>query len=67
MQLVNITDENIKNILLSQNYKLLNTIEDIHKNKIWVFEYNPNLFCLDINDESIKNKIFFSNSSIMTF
>lgn len=67
MQLINVIDENIKDTLLSKKYKLVNTIEDIHKKKIWVFEYNPSLFCLDINDENYKNKCFFSNSSKMTF
>lgn len=67
MKLINVIDENIKDTLLSHSYKLINTIEDIHNKKIWTFEYNPNLFSLDINDEKIKGKCFFSNSSLMTF
>lgn len=67
MRLVNVIDEDVKNTLLSKKFKLINEIEDIHKKKIWVFEYNPSLFYLDINDESYKNKIYFSNSSLMTF
>jgi hypothetical protein len=67
MQLVNVIDEKVKDTLLSKKCKLINTLSDIHDKKIWIFEYNPNLFCLDINDESMKNKFFFSNSSKMTF
>lgn len=67
MQLLNVVDENIKNTLLSKQCRLLNTIKDIHDKKIWVFEYNPSLFSLDINDEQFKSKCFFSNSSMMTF
>jgi hypothetical protein len=67
MQLINVIDENVKDTLLSQNYKLINTINDIHNKKIWIFEYNPSLFSLDINDEMFKGKCFFSNSSMMTF
>lgn len=67
MQLLNVIDENVKDTLLSKKCHLINTIKDIHNKKIWVFEYNPSLFSLDINDEQMKNKCFFSNSSIMTF
>ncbi|MDF2588215.1 MAG: hypothetical protein K0S41_2056 [Anaerocolumna sp.] len=67
MQLINVTDEKVKDTLLSKKFNLINTIEDIHKNKIWIFDYNPSLFCLDINDENYKGKCYFSNSSKMTF
>lgn len=67
MQLLNVIDESLKDTLLSKNMKLLNTIEDIHNKKIWTFEYNPNLFCLDIKDKEVLNKCFFSNSFKMTF
>lgn len=67
MQLLNVIDEKVKDTLLSKNCKLVNTIKDIHDKKIWVFEYNPSLFNLDINDDVLKTKCFFSNSSVMTF
>ncbi|MDF2951037.1 MAG: hypothetical protein K0S18_620 [Anaerocolumna sp.] len=65
--ILNVIDEELKDTLLSKSYKLINTIEDIHKKKIWLFEYNPSLFCLDINDEEIKQKCFFSDALKMTF
>ena len=65
--ILNVIDEELKNTLLSKSYKLINTIEDIHKKKIWSFEYDPSLFYLDINDEEIKQKCFFSESFKMTF
>lgn len=67
MKLLNVIDEKLKDILLSKNLKLLNTIEDIHHKKIWTFEYNPSLFYLDIDDKEVNSKCFFSNSFKMTF
>jgi hypothetical protein len=67
MQLINVVDEDYKDTLLSHGYNLLQIIEDIHDKKIWVFEYSPSLFSLDINDENVKGKVFFTSSSKMTF
>lgn len=67
MKFINVIDEEVKNTLLLQKCNPINTIKDIHGKEIWIFEYNPSLFCLNINDENLKNKCFFSNSSTMTF
>lgn len=66
MHLLNVIDEELSNTLLSNGYKLLNLIENSNQ-KIWTFQYNPNLFCLDFNDKNIKSKCFISDSLKLTF
>jgi len=64
---INVIDENLSNTLLSNGYKLLNLISDTSNQKIWTFQYNPSLFCLDFNDKNIKSKCFISDSLKLTF
>ena len=57
-------DEQICNILLSKNMKLLNTIPSSNE-ETWVFEYNPGLFSLDFNNIEIKKSCHLSEKLIV--
>lgn len=64
MSFIYVTDESLKETLLSKNCKLINEINNIKKT--WVFEYNPSLF--NINEEKeINKKCFVSDTLTMFF
>ena len=63
---LNVIDIGLANTLLSQGCKLLNSINS-GKLKMWTFEYEPRLFCLNFEDKEVSKKCFLTDTLKMTF
>ena len=63
---LNVIDKTLCDTLLSQGYKLLNSINS-NGIKMWTFEYEPRLFYLDFEDKQVSKKCFLSDTLKMTF
>ena len=63
---INVIDEPLATNLLSHGCKLLNSINS-GGIKMWTFEYEPRLFCLDFEDKQVSKKCFLSDTFKMTF
>ena len=63
---LNVIDKTLCDTLLSQGYKLLNSINS-NGIKMWTFEYEPRLFCLNFEDKEVSKKCFLNDTLKMTF
>lgn len=63
---LNVIDESLADKLMSQGCKLLNSINS-GGIRMWTFEYEPRLFCLDFEDKQVSKKCFLSDTLKMTF
>lgn len=63
---INVIDESLATNLLSQGCKLLNSINS-GRSKMWTFEYEPRLFCLNFEDKEVSKKCFLTDTLKMTF
>lgn len=63
---LNVIDIGLADTLLSQGYKLLNSINS-NGIKMWTFEYEPCLFCLNFEDKEVSKKCFLTDTLKMTF
>ena len=63
---LNVIDIGLADTLLSQGYKLLNSINS-NGIKMWTFEYEPRLFCLNFEDKEVSKKCFITDTLKMTF
>ena len=63
---LNVIDKTLCDTLLSQGYKLLNSINS-NGIKMWTFEYESRLFCLNFEDKEVSKKCFLTDTLKMTF
>jgi hypothetical protein len=63
---LNVIDIGLANNLMSQGCKLLNSINS-NGIKMWTFEYEPRLFCLNFEDKEVSKKCFLTDTLKMTF
>lgn len=63
---LNVIDVGLADNLISQGCRLLNSINS-GGIKMWTFEYEPRLFCLDFEDKQVSKKCFLSDAFKMTF
>jgi len=63
---LNVIDIGLADNLMSKGYKLLNSINS-GGIKMWTFEYEPRLFCLNFEDKEVSKKCFLSDTFKMTF
>lgn len=64
MTFIYITNKELKELLLSNNKKMINSFINSGK-KIWVFEYDPSLF--SILSSSYSNQEYFISNELLMF
>lgn len=64
MTFMYITNKELKELLLSNNKKMINSFINSGK-EIWVFEYDPNLF--SILSSSYSNQEYFISNELLMF
>ena len=65
MQYLYVIDKDLRDILLSKGYTILNSIDS--NIKMWTFLYDPHLFSLNFEDKEMSKKCFISDTLKLTF
>lgn len=65
LQYLYVIDKDLRDILLSKGYTILNSIDS--NIKMWTFLYDPHLFSLNFEDKEMSKKCFISDTLKLTF